>query len=182
MDYLINQDAFSSGQVGSKLWLCEQLELTGWEIDEIAIYGGWYGITAFLLLSRQKFSVNKIRSYDVDPLCESIADMINENYVFQGWKFKAFTEDCNTIKTNADLIINTSTEHFESLDWWNNIDTGTKVVLQSNNMDHDDHYMCHKNLKEFSDSFILSETLYEGELSFDYKTWGFTRFMKIGIK
>ena len=34
----IHQDAFSSGQIGSKLWLCEQLEKTKWKSKETAIY------------------------------------------------------------------------------------------------------------------------------------------------
>ena len=56
-----NKDAFSSGQVGSKIWLCEELEKTGWKSKLTYIYGGWHGITAFLLLSRGKFQVDKIR-------------------------------------------------------------------------------------------------------------------------
>ena len=72
----IDKDAFSSGQIGSKIWLCEELEKTGWLSDFTYIYGGWHGITAFLLLSRGKFQVNRIRSIDIDPAAEPIADMI----------------------------------------------------------------------------------------------------------
>jgi hypothetical protein len=80
---MFNKDAFSSGQIGSKIWLCEKLEKLNWSSDLTYIYGGWYGITAFLLLSRGKFNVSKIRSLDIDPSCEPIADMINENWVWQ---------------------------------------------------------------------------------------------------
>lgn len=180
--YKLHKDAFSSGQIGSKIWLCEELEKAGVSSQETAIYGGWYGLLGFLLLSRGRFQVEIIRSYDIDPSCESIADMLNENWVYKGWKFKAFTEDCNTLITGADLIINTSTEHFHSMNWWENISKGKIVVLQSNNMEHDDHYMCHKNLNDFSESFPMTELIYEGQLDFNYQTWGFSRFMKIGIK
>ena len=91
----IDKDAFSSGQIGSKIWLCEELEKIGWQSDFTYIYGGWHGITAFLLLSRGIFNVNRIRSIDIDPSAEPIADMINENWVWQEWKFKSFTNDCN---------------------------------------------------------------------------------------
>ena len=52
---------------------------------------------------------------------------INENWIWQDWAFKAYTQDCNQIipdQTVPDLIINTSTEHFKNLNWWNNIRMG----------------------------------------------------------
>ena len=176
------KDAFSSGQVGSKLWLCKQLENTDLYSKETAIYGGWYGVTAFLLLSRGKFNVETIRSYDIDPVCESIADIINENWVWQKWRFKAFTENCNHIQTGADLIINTSTEHFESRDWWDNIPAGTAVALQGNNMNHKDHSSNISSLSEFCDQFPLTQELYRGTMPFVYPDWSFDRYMIIGVK
>jgi hypothetical protein len=76
---MFNQDAFSNGQIDSKLWLCRELESLEWSSDYTQIYGGWYGVLAFLLLSREKFCVGRIESFDIDPACENIADMINEN-------------------------------------------------------------------------------------------------------
>jgi len=178
----VNKDAFSSGQISSKLWLCEELERTRWTSNETAIYGGWYGLTAFLLLTRNKFKVHKIRSYDIDSNCEPMADMINENWVWQDWKFKAITEDCNILKSTADIIINTSTEHFHSKQWFDNINYGTRVVLQGNNMKHEDHVIHFENLQEFLQEFPLTKINYSGQLDFEYPTWKFTRFMLIGIK
>jgi len=178
----LNKDAFSSGQIGSKLWLCKQLELTDLYSKETAIYGGWYGLTAFLLLSRSKFNVEKIRSYDIDPACVPIADMINEYWVWQDWKFKAFTEDCNHLYTEADLIINTSTEHFDGFGWWHNIKSGTAVALQGNNMRHDDHVNTCGSLTDFCEQFPLTNEIYRGSLEFNYPEWSFERYMIIGIK
>jgi hypothetical protein len=188
---MFNKDAFSNGQIDSKLWLCEELEKLGWESDLTRIFGGWYGITAFLLLSRGKFQVRKIYSYDVDPSCEAIADMINENWVIKEWQFKAFTEDCNNPRLSQtteydsgilDLIINTSTEHFESMDWFDNIPTGTRVILQGNNMPHDDHIVRTTTLDEFIAHYPLSGIMYKGEKLFVYPEWQFTRYMIIGVK
>lgn len=179
----LNKDAFSSGQIGSKIWLCEELEKIFESVDHIHIYGGWYGLTAFLLLSRGKIKIKSIRSYDVDPACESIADMINENWVIDNWTFKAFTKNCDHINdSNVDLIINTSTEHFDSLEWFNNIPKGTWVVLQGNNMDHEDHRSNANNLEEFVEKFDLSKVYYSGEKDFVYPDWQFTRYMVIGIR
>ena len=181
----VDKDAFSSGQIGSKIWLCEELEKLFDSADNIWIYGGWCGIAAFLLNSRGNMRIGQIRSYDIDPNCEAVADMINENWVYQDWKFKASTQDCNVLDldwSGPDLVINTSTEHFESLDWWHNIPKGTVVALQGNNMMHDDHYVHSSCLKEFTARFPVTEQLYAGEKQFVYPDWQFTRYMLIGVK
>ena len=181
----IDKDAFSSGQIGSKLWLCEQLESLFDDIDSVWIYGGWIGLTAFLLQSRGKINISTIRSYDIDPQCETVADLINENWVYRNWKFKAHTEDCSILTpsvNNPDLIINTSTEHFHTMDWWDNIPNGSYVAIQGNNMPHADHVVHSKSLEEFCQNYPLDEVLYKGKLEFSYPDWNFTRFMQIGIK
>jgi hypothetical protein len=179
---MLNKDSFSNGQIDSKLWLCRELENLGWESDLTHIYGGWYGVLAFLLLTREKFVVNRINSFDIDPECESMADMINNNYVFKEWKFKAHTADCNTMISNADLIINTSSEHFETMDWFDNIKSGTRVIIQGNDMDHDDHVVHSDTLEKFIEQYPLSEINYQGELEFVYPDWNFRRYMLIGKK
>ena len=181
----IDKDAFSSGQIGSKIWLCEELEKLYDRIDQVWIYGGWYGMTAFLLKTRANIKIGKIRSYDIDPSCELVADMLNENWVWQDWAFKAQTGDCNQIQPSLgspDIIINTSTEHFESLDWWHKIPKGMAVVLQGNNMPHKDHYNHSASLTAFANTFSLSAVLFAGQKDFHYDTWNFSRFMLIGIK
>lgn len=180
---MIDKDAFSSGQIGSKIWLCEELERSGLTSNLTYIYGGWYGLTAFLLLSRGKFQVNKIRSLDIDPACQSVADMINENWVWQDWKFKAFTQDCNNFEGQyGDLVINTSTEHFESKQWFESLPQGTSVVLQSNNMPHKDHITHSETLDDFVEDYPLSKIMFKGEKEFVYPDWSFKRYMIIGIK
>jgi|688.fasta_scaffold253121_2 hypothetical protein len=183
--YQFHKDAFSSGQIDSKLWLCKELENLFDKIDNIWIYGGWYGTTAFLLRTRDRIEIKKIYSYDIDPQCEIIADVINENWVSKEWKFKAFTQDCNLLRPQLgqpDLIINTSTEHFETMDWWNSIPKGTVVAIQGNNMLHDDHYIHTKNLNHFIKTYKVSEILYKGALDFNYPDWSFTRYMLIGVR
>jgi hypothetical protein len=179
----VDKDAFSSGQMGSKLWLCEQLEELFEKIDSIWIYGGWYAVTALLLRSRNRIEIKEIRSIDIDPYCESVADMLNENWVIKEWQFKAVTEDCNKLlPTGVDLIINTSTEHFTSKEWFDNIPQGTVVALQGNNMPHDDHYFCSDSLDDFCANYSLTDTMYRGSLDFNYPDWKFTRYMVIGVK
>jgi len=183
MALTIDQDAFSSGQIGSKIWLCEELERLYDRIDEIWIYGGWYGLTAFLLRSRNNINVKKIRSIDVDPNCEVVADMVNEYWKWQDWQFKSVTMDCNTVvPTRVDLIINTSTEHFESLEWFNQIPKGTAVALQGADMPHLDHVFDFQNLTQFEQTYPLNTVAFSGVKNFNYPEWSFNRFMLIGIK
>jgi hypothetical protein len=181
-----NNDAFTHSQVESKIWLCEELENLNWYSDTTHIYAGWYAITAFLLLSRGKFKVNQIESFDLDPNCKDIANMINEAWKFQK-RFGAFTEDCSNpivpLKGTCDLIINTASEHFETMDWFNNLPSGMRVIIQGNNMIHDDEHTVHTDsLESFINYYPLSEYNYTGTKDFSYTEFSFTRYMIIGTK
>lgn len=179
----LNKDVFSSGQISSKIWLCEQLEKTNWESDTTWIYGGWHGMMGFLLLSRGRFPVDHIRSFDKDPDCERIANAICENWVWKDWTFKAFTANCDELRPNGvDLIINTSTEHFETMDWWKNIPNGMRVAIQGNNMRHEEDTNIVESLEEFKKLYPMIHTVYEGQLDFNYPDWSFSRYMLIGVK
>jgi hypothetical protein len=186
----INVDSFSSGQMSSKIWLAEYLETCFGQIKQnIWILGGWYGISALVLLTRNILWIESCRSFDIDPSCQPIADTLLNNWVWQKWKFKAFTADCNTLDyaTNVygptpSLVINTSCEHFISDDWFHRIPNGVKIALQSNNMAHDDHHSNITSQQEMYEKYPLSNTLFTGEKQFKYPEWGFTRYMLIGIK
>lgn len=186
----LHQDAFSSGQISSKLWLCEQLESISFSQPQtIWIYGGWYGILGFLLLARNKISINKILSFDQDDEASYNADKICENWVWQEWKFKAFREDCNQLDpkqnkydSSPDIVINTSTEHFDTNEWFDNIPNGTLIALQNNNMPNNDHVNSYSSIDEFAQAYKLSRIIYQDSLHFHYPTWHFDRYMIIGYK
>jgi hypothetical protein len=87
------------------------------------------------------------------------------------------------IPDEPDLIINTATEHFPSMDWWNNIPSGKRVILQGNNLVHEgEEVTISTSLDNFKQRFPLSGYEYTGEIEFNYNTWSFTRYMVIGIK
>lgn len=183
-------DAFSSGQILSKLWLAEELENVIKYNDlnqprKILCLGGWYGLTNFILRIRNNIEIEKFRSIDIDQTACDIADKINNSWEWQQWQFKSFCDDANMYsytKNDFDTVINTSVEHIESTDWFDRIPQRTLIALQSNNMPHKDHAANHRSLKEFVDSFPLNETLFQGEKLFQYADWSFRRFMTIGIK
>lgn len=186
MDY----DAFSSGQVLSKLWLAERLESVIEYNDlsqprKILCLGGWYGLTNFILRIRNNVKIEKFRSLDIDPEACEIADKINNSWEWQQWQFKSLCDDANMYsytRDEFDTVINTSVEHIESTDWFDRIPRGTLIALQSNDMPHEDHAANHYSLDEFQKCFPITESLFVGEKMFQYTDWSFRRFMIIGIK
>lgn len=189
------QDAFSLGQLKSKLWLIEHLPNN---LGTVFICAGWYGTLAALMFERARHTFNKIRSFDIDESCSPIADTMNRPWVADGWQFKSSTLDISKMQyplqyityradgTRAELsdkpdtIINTSCEHIRNFEqWYNKIPQGILLILQSNDYEKiQEHINCSKNLEEFSKSTPMSEVLYEGEL--DLRKY--RRFMRIGYK
>lgn len=175
--------------MGSKIWLCRELEKLAFKKPaSIWILGGWYGTLASLLLTRERIPVGSIRSFDLDPEACRVADLLNENWVWRDWQFKAICRDANSLDFRSqeygpqpDLVINTATEHFNSNDWFAAIPTGTLVALQSNDMPHEEHVGNVASLDDFARAFPLTSLLQEGELLFNYPDWSFRRFQRIGI-
>ena len=184
---IIDKDAFSSGQILSKLWLCEQLEQTSLTKRPITIwlYGGWYATTALLLLSRDKMNIRHIVNHDIDSVALDISKQLLDPWTYNNPIFySTVTIDVNRIEYDSypDLIINTSTEHIESTQWYDNIPKGITCAFQSNDMPHENHCHSVRNHKELLDIFPLSKVLYGGVKRFEYPDWSFTRSMIIGIK
>lgn len=187
----MNFDAFSSSQVESKTWLVSKLEEVirfnnmtrpgGWNIWILA---GWYGVTNFILRTRGHIPISKVRSFDLDPECEPLADKINNLWVWRHWEFKAHTADANELDYTdcPDIVINSSVEHIDSRAWYDRIPKGTMVVLQGNDMPHEDHVAEYKSLEEFEQAWPLSSTHFSGIRRFQYDDWAFNRYMIIGEK
>lgn len=179
--------------MGSKLWLCYELEkINLQEPATIWVLGGWHGLLAQLLFIRDKIKIEKIRSFDIDPQCEETADQLNNLWVWREWRFKAFTQDCNELdyarpelwaSIVPNIVVNTAIEHFHTNNWWHKIPVGTLCVLQSNNLQHEEHVHNIQNESELAQMYPLSRQLFCGALDFDYKNkTSFKRFMTIGFK
>ena len=184
----VNPDAFSSGQILSKLWLAEELEkvIAAEAVPgplSVAALGGWYGMMNFILRVRDRIKIDKFVNIDQDSDACDTADQLNEPWVWQQWQFKSRCADANQVDLSEfDLVINTSTEHFQDHTWFDNIKLGTVVAIQSNDMPHDDHCGNHHSLEDVISQFPVSRLCYSGLKKFTYPNWEFTRFMIIGIK
>lgn len=180
-DPMRTMDAFWSGQLKSKEWLIESL-INFCPIKDnpvsIDIHGGWVGALASLLF-QSYISVKHIRSIDIDPTCEPIATMMNKGEEMIG-KFKAVTADMCDIRSDADVVINTSCEHITQDQynlWVSGLPHNSLLVLQSNNYSIPEHIRTAETLDEFVSQSGIN-VLWAGELKLPL----YTRWMIIGKK
>ena len=188
-------DAYSIGQLKSKLWLIENLPDN---LGLVFICAGWYGTLASLMFQNAREKFDKIRSFDIEPECAKVADNLNRSYVIDGWQFKASTIDILDIEypltyttyrrdmtkvqitEQPNTIINTSCEHIKNFDsWYTKIPQGILCILQTNDyFEIEDHINCSKSLDNFAEATPMYNVLFEGKLPLEK----YNRFMRIGYK
>ena len=177
-DPMRTMDAFWSGQLKSKEWLIQNLRQHVNKFVTIDIHGGWVGVLASMLFQSDVPVVN-IRSIDIDPVCEPIAVNMNKIEEMVG-KFRAVTADMCAIRSDADVIINTSCEHItqEQYDLWlSGMPHNSLFVLQSNNYNIPEHVRIANSLDEFKKQCNI-DAIWAGELELPL----YKRFMIIGKK
>ena len=169
-------DAFWSGQLKSKEWLIQNLRPHIKKFVTVDIHGGWVGVLASMLF-QSDIPITNIRSIDIDPSCEPIATNMNKIEEMVG-KFRAVTADMCSVRSDADIIINTSCEHItqDQYDLWlSGHPHSSLLVLQSNNYNILEHVRIARNLEEFKSQCGIN-VLWAGELELPL----YTRFMVIG--
>lgn len=188
VNIIMDFNAFSHGQIHSKIWLCEILEPFLRDVDDIAILGSWYNILGFMLNVRKPNYYKSITGYDIDSDAIRIADSVTES-----WRFlpdntlENLLADVNTVDyTKHDTIINTSVEHMLDNNWFNKITSNTLVCIQSSTLGTEIDYfkVTNKNsdIAELKQKYPLSKIVYEGVKDFDYPINPYKRLMIIGYK
>lgn len=153
-------DAFWSGQIESKDWLIETLESISKDSEPltIEIHGGWVGTLASMLF-QSNLNIKSIRSVDIDPHVQHVAEEMNRIEYHQG-RFTAITADMTRLNNySADIVINTSCEHItqEQYDkWLENTPENSMVIAQGNNYKIDEHIRISKDLDEFEQQCHLN--------------------------
>lgn len=207
-DTKIWNDCFSRGQLESKLWLVNELKKCNVGLGTVFLCAGWYATLATMLFE-SKIKVDKIRSFDIDPTCASIAETFNKKWYANDWQFKSSTVDIMDfewsltpapsdgsignfyyetnadnkvvkMKDNPDTFINTSCEHMENFaEWYANIPDGKLVVLQSNNFYSIEE---HVNCVGSIDEFAIKAPMQNILYSGELELPKYKRFMLIGYK
>lgn len=193
------EDALSHGQMQSKAWAVGELARLKRDLGTVYIVGGWLGTLGALLSVDRRMPFRVIRSFDIDPSCQPIADQVNEHAI-DGWRFKAVTKDMLAIdyhrhryqiptsenasadvEESPDTIINTACDHVADFgQWWSLIPMGKLVLLQNNNFHEGsaDHVNVVDSLEAFQAQAPMTETLLASQL----ENPKFRRFMVIGIR
>lgn len=197
-------DALSEGQLKSKVWLIQTLREIGLSADlgTVFVLGGWIGVLPALMFYDEELNrgITRIRSFDLDPDCWRVAEMINRPNLIDGWRFKATTADMfkinytehryltlqtdgevNAMVDRPDTIINTSCDHITPFSkWWDMIPDGKVVIIQNNDFEgaDEDHVNTLSDLEEFKMTAPMKELYYAGELQLQK----YRRFMLIGRK
>ena len=196
-------DAFSRGQVQSKIWLATELAKIKTDFEMVYVLAGWFGqLTSYF--DAADINYNKMRIMDIDPSACEISDKIFNASNLENYKVKSVERDltdytwlsrtgCEYIlknynsnqetkeKTSPDLIINTSAEHFHER-WYHKfanrpLETNPLFVIQSNNLfEVPEHINCVHSIDEMKIKFPMGEVLFEGELQLK----GYKRVMLIG--
>jgi hypothetical protein len=175
-DPMRTMDAFWSGQLKSKEWLITNLRKNVNKFVSIDIHGGWVGTLASMLFQSDIY-IKNIRSIDIDPTCESIATMMNKKEEIAG-RFRAVTSDMCDIRSDADVVINTSCEHITQDQYTTRLARLPKnsiIVLQSNNYIIPEHIRTVSTLEEFNSQCGI-DVIWSGELVLPL----YTRYMIIG--
>jgi hypothetical protein len=181
-DPIRTMDAFWRGQMQSKEWLIQELTRVKGNVKSwpnVDIHGGWVGVLASMLFQSSMY-IDHINSIDIDPECEATATLMNQ-LEFQSGRFKAYTADMCTFRSDADIVVNTSCEHItqDSYDLWlSGMPYNSLLVLQSNDYDIPEHIRTATNLEHFKEQCHLEKILYAGELNLPL----YKRFMIIGMQ
>ena len=196
------QHAFNHNQIASKSWLLDALFGTlGGRFGTVAVLGGWYGVLGAMLLGDDRFDIDRVLSFDIDPNCARVAAALNRKHAAEG-RFEAVMADVCELDyaglskhSNgraaapgaagngteiADLVINTSCEHMTpTRAWYSRVPRAMPQVLQSNDyFDCPDHVNCMADLEAFKADVPMAELVYQGAL----ERKRYTRFMLIGRK
>ena len=185
----IDADAFSAGQIESKIWAAEQLELVVNNLNtgplRMYVLGGWYSLLHFILSVRKNIDIEYCRSVDLDPIVSYNANKINNAWEIKDWKFRAYPFDANNVnyaQEKINCVVNTSTEHFDNNNWFENISKGALVLLQGNDLVINDHVSRPESLEHFINKYPVKNLKFSGTMNFQFKNMSYNRHMIIGIK
>lgn len=180
----MNYDAFSHGQIKSKLWLCENLEPLLKLSPKIVILGSWYNVLGFMLKCRNPSHI--ITGIDIDSQAIDVANRITDYWKIENQSVNNLCGRADDIKGEYDVVINCSSEHMDTTSWFDNIKPGTLVCIQSSDITDPQEPWIIKNPSEslgsFRDKYPLKKLMFLDALKIDYGSWGYQRFMLIGIK
>lgn len=173
--------SFTPDLVFSKLWLIRELSNIQPQIDTMYVLGSWYGNLALLLTRYPQVQVRKIINVETQAKflkhSKRILDQAGADNV------EYMQADANNLDYRQlgrrGAVVNTSLTDMPGTDWFDNIPTGTVVVLQARDHDPGEQF---DSAADIEQKFPMSQVLYSGSLNLKDPETQYQRFMVIGIK
>jgi hypothetical protein len=168
------RDAFHSNQLRSKEEAACALRSSCTHTGSLLYIGSWFGVYTRAICD--EYPEMEVDSVDMDLRCKFISDRFNQSVKNYRENFVCDI-NCFDRLNNYDTIINLSSEHMSN-NWFDRIEPGKSVVIQSNNLPISDHINTCASLEEMIAKFPMADTKYATELKLNV----YTRFTLAGIK
>ncbi len=187
-------ESFYHGLIKSKIWLCEELEVSMYreclKKPSLHILGCWDNLLAFMLLVRKPNYYNIVHGYDINP--EAIT---NANKICGTWQIESpsvinHLADVNQYDyskcENKSIFINCSIDQMDNNNWYDTIPKNSLVCIQATDVTNREFpwliRQTTENLDELINRFNFSSLLYSGTKRIQYPVNSYKRFMIIGCK
>lgn len=184
---MFSKDAFSHGQIVSKLWLCDNLEPLLKPDMNMIVVGSWYNLIAFMLLTRNQQVCNTITGIDMN-----MEHIDYSRHICNAWSMGDNPTVTNKIAnanthdyTSYQVAVNCSVEHMSN-QWFDKLSEGTLVCIQSSDVIDPKYPWLVSNpnpdIETLEKKYPFTKTLFSGTKEIKYNDWGYKRFMLIGYK
>jgi hypothetical protein len=183
------EDASTSSQLTSKLWIIEEVIKLKLDGTRVGLLAGWYANFIVPLLV-DELQTKMIYNFEIDEDVKQLSYKFNKRYK-DDKTYKCEIVDVMTDpvwkkmkkhETGFDLVINTSCEHMFPFYKFRELNRGfldnPVYVLQSTDDEQwDDHINCVSGPDELADQSGIVDVMYSGTKELDN---GMKRFMVIG--
>jgi len=183
------EDASTSSQLKSKLWLIEEVSNLELDAARVGILAGWYANFIVPLLV-DELGTSMIYNFEIDEDVKQLSYKFNKRYKddktykceIVDIMFSPIWKKMKKGEIGFDLVINTACEHMFPIYKFRELNRGFLdnpiYVLQSTDDDqYDDHINCVSSPDELVEQAKFVDVLYSGTKVLDN---GMNRFMVIG--
>lgn len=192
----IHPDAFSHGQVKSKIWLAQSLqpwmEKNGLDPQAgnwaMHWYGSWVGIGPLVLLLNSRVKFKAVHLYDLEEKSLATSKKILDYWYCEQIAINTHCVDVSRAvmhrpQDEQHLFINTACEHILSNSWLIRIPEKSFVLLQSTDLELPEHINRPQDMNHFITKYSpLVDVLESATIEISYPNKSFRRFMLFGRK
>lgn len=177
------EDSFSKSLDKYRLYVLNQLKKHKTDFSTVYILGSWYGNLSLLMARDNDFDIGEIINVELDKDKSAKGQELANK---QGYdNISSAVRDANKLNykkvDDQSLIINQSVTNISGSDWFNNIPSGTMVLLNARN---NDPGAVNKfdSLNQFVKDYPLSKIIFKGKKKFIDPETEYDCYILIGIK